>query len=125
MDLFYATTTKIKFSWKLCNNFFPNKRDLIDQILSEKFCGGLESLLVSSECGSNTCALQSENHLNVPTPGNNITISFTIVIRSQRSTLPTIEAKIQEINLSLNGFMEKGLTFGKGTTTTTRGKCTL
>ena len=76
---------------------------------------------MTPECGSTKCKLQAKNHRNDKNPlfGTTITISFTIVIKSLPSTLPAIIDKIREINEGLDGLVQDGLTFEKGTTTST------
>ena len=71
---------------------------------------------MTPECGSKKCELQAKNHQNDHQFGLTITISFTLVIRSEPSTLQAIIDKIGEINISLEGLVEGGLTFGAGTT---------
>ena len=77
---------------------------------------------MTPECGSKKCELQAMNHRNDHQFGLTITISFTLVIRSKPSTIQAIIDKIGEINISLEGLVEGGLTFGAGTTSTTSGK---
>ena len=74
---------------------------------------------MTPECGSKKCELQAMNHRNDHQFGLTITISFTLVIRSKPSTLQAIIDKIREINEGLDGLVQDGLTFEKGTTTST------